>query len=121
MILQDVINRLQLKVLTPSDSLNDIRVYKGYNSDMLSCVVAGAPNGCLWVTLLAHSNIIAVAALLDIPAIIITENAQPDPATVALAKGKNVVLLSTPLPSFEIVGRLWQMGIRGNDGVNPPA
>ncbi len=118
MILQDIIDRLQLKVLTNPISLRDCEVSQGYISDMLSCVVAGAPNGCLWVTLLAHNNIIAVASLLDIPAIIITENAQPDQATLGLANEKGVDLLSTPKPSFEIVGQLWEMGIRGSDNTD---
>jgi len=115
MILQDAVQRLQLKVLTNSSDFNHVHIYQGYVSDMLSCVVAGAPNGCVWVTLLAHSNIVAVATLLEIPAIIITEGAQPDETTVARANEKEIALLSTPLPSFEVVGQLWQMGIRANE------
>lgn len=118
MILQDIVDRLQLKVLTNPIPLRECEVSQGYISDMLSCVVAGAPNGCLWVTLLAHTNIIAVASLLDIPAIIITENAQPDQTTLGLANEKGVDLLSTPKPSFEIVGRLWEMGIRGSNSTD---
>ncbi|HAE86213.1 MAG TPA: serine kinase [Anaerolineaceae bacterium] len=115
MILQDVIERLQLRVLTNATAFNQVHIYQGYVSDMLSCVVAGAPNGCVWVTLLAHSNIVAVATLLEIPAIIITEGAQPDETTLARANEMQIALLSTPLPSFEVVGRLWQMGIRANN------
>ena len=118
MILQDVIERMQLKVLTNSSDLNHVHIYQGYVSDMLSCVVAGAPNGCVWVTLLAHSNIVAVATLLEIPAIIITEGAQPDETTLAQANEKEIALLSTLSTSFEVVGRLWQMGIRANDRIS---
>ncbi len=94
MILQDVIERMQLKVLTNSADFNHVHIYQGYVSDMLSCVVAGAPNGCVWVTLLAHSNIVAVATLLDIPAIIITEGAQPDETTLERANEKGNLLCS---------------------------
>jgi hypothetical protein len=118
MILQDVIEHLQLRVLTSSTNLSHVHVYQGYVSDMLSCVVAGAPNGCVWVTLLAHSNIVAVATLLDIPAIIITEGAQPDETTLERANEKEIALLSTRSPSFEVVGRLWHMGIRANDRIS---
>ena len=118
MILQDVIEHLQLRVLTSSTNFSHVHVYQGYVSDMLSCVVAGAPNGCVWVTLLAHSNIVAVATLLEIPAIIITEGAQPDETTLAQANEKEIALLSTLSPSFEVVGRLWQMGIRANDRIS---
>jgi len=49
---------------------------------------------------------------LDIPAIIITENAQPDAATIARANREGIVLLSTPVGSYQIVGRLWELGIK---------
>jgi predicted transcriptional regulator len=62
---------------------------------------------------MAHSNIIAVASLLDVAAIIITENAQPDENTIARANQQSITLLSTPIPTFNIVGRLWDLGIRG--------
>ena len=55
----------------------------GYSSDLLSCVMAGAKKDCLWVTLQAHLNIVAVAALNEVAAVIITENAQPDEASIA--------------------------------------
>jgi hypothetical protein len=74
--------------------------------------MANAAKQGLWVTLQAHGNIVAVAALLDLCAVIITEDAQPDPATLAKANQEGVVLLATPKPSFHIVGKLWEMGLR---------
>ena len=66
----------------------------------------------LWITLQSHSNVIAVATLLELSAVIITENAQPDQATLDKANDEGVNLLSTPLSSFEVAGRLWNMGLR---------
>jgi len=74
--------------------------------------MAGAAHGSIWVTLQAHGNIVAVAALLEITAVIITEGAMPDPATINKANQEGVTLLSTPRSSFEIIGRLWEMGLR---------
>jgi hypothetical protein len=68
--------------------------------------------GYLWITLQAHLNIVAVAALLEVAAIIITENAQPDEGSIAKANQQGVILLSTPLSTYEINGKLWEMGIR---------
>jgi hypothetical protein len=73
--------------------------------------MAGAKNNYLWITLQAHLNIVAVAALLEVAAIIITENALPDPATIAKANEQGVILLSTSKPTYEINGKLWEMGI----------
>jgi len=53
-----------------------------------------------------------VAALLDLSAIIVTEGAMPDPATLVKANEEGITILATPKPTFEIVGRLWEMGLR---------
>ena len=73
--------------------------------------MAGAQKGSIWITLQSHLNIVAVAALNEVAAIIITENAHPDAASIARANEQGVILLSTSQPTYEISGRLWQMGI----------
>jgi hypothetical protein len=111
MNLQQIIEKLDLTVLTEPRDFSAITPTGGYTSDLLSCVMAGAKNEYLWVTLQAHLNIVAVAALLEVAAIIITEDAQPDQATIDKANQQGVVLLSTPKPTYEIDGKLWEMGI----------
>ena len=64
----------------------------GYTSDLLSCVMAGAKTRRVWVTLQAHLNIVAVAALLELSAVIITEGARPDPATIAKANEEGITV-----------------------------
>lgn len=113
MNLQNIIDDLNLTLLTERKDFSAVDVSEGYTSDLLSCVMAGAPHGAVWVTLQAHANIVAVAALLELGAIIITEDAQPEPATLTRANQEGITMLSTPLKSFEVVGRLWEMGLRG--------
>jgi serine kinase of HPr protein (carbohydrate metabolism regulator) len=67
--------------------------------------------------LIANINIVAVASLLEIPAIIITENAQPDSATITRANQEGIVLLSTPAGNYQVVGKLWELGIKEDDPV----
>lgn len=110
--LASIIQALDLTLLTQPRDFSGSTVAGGYTSDLLSCVMAGAMHQGVWVTLQAHANIVAVAALLDLAAIIITEGAMPDPDTVAKANEEGVVLLATPKPSFHIVGKLWEMGLR---------
>jgi imidazolonepropionase-like amidohydrolase len=112
MNLQEIIDRLGLIVLTESKDFSSVTPQSGYTSDLLSCVMAGAKQHGLWVTLQAHNNIVAVAALLELAAIIITENAQPDAATIAKANEEGVTLLSTDKLTFSVVGELWEMGLR---------
>ena len=112
MNLQQIIDQLNLTVLTEPREFAEISPTGGYSSDLLSCVMAGAKKGHLWITLQAHLNIVAVAALNEVAAIIITENAQPDSASIAKANQQGVILLSTPQPTYEVNGKLWEMGIR---------
>ncbi|MBI3150720.1 MAG: hypothetical protein HYZ21_01160 [Chloroflexi bacterium] len=111
MDLQQIIERLELNVLTDSRDFTSVHPRGGYTSDLLSCVMAGAKSKYIWVTLQSHLNIVAVAALLDIAAVIITENAHPDHATIAKANEQGVTLLSTSMPNFEVDGKLWEMGL----------
>jgi len=112
MTLQDIVETLGLRVLTEPKDFGKITPVCGYTSDLLSCVMTGAKHGGVWVTLQAHGNIVAVAALLELAAIIITEDAKPDLATIAKATEQGVILLSASQPSFAVVGRLWEMGLR---------
>ncbi len=112
MNLQQIIDRLKLELLTDPLNFSLIHPQGGYTSDLLSCVMAGAKSKYIWVTLQAHLNIVAVAALLDVAAIIITENAQPDSVTIEKANEQGVILLSTSMSNFEVGGKLWEMGLR---------
>jgi hypothetical protein len=107
MNLQDIIQKNQLTILTNPKDFSTIQASSAYCSDLLSCVMAGAGHQGIWITLQCHTNIVAVAALLDLAAIIITEGAQPEPETVG------ITLLSTSEKSFDICGKIWELGLRG--------
>ena len=112
MNLQQIIDKLNLRLLTELRDFASIQPTGGYSSDLLSCVMAGAKKGHLWTTLQAHLNIVAVAALNEVAAVIITENARPDGASIAKADQQGVILLSTPLSTYEVNGKLWELGLR---------
>ncbi len=110
--LQDIIDQLELKVLTVKRDFDAVVPASGYASDLLSCVMAGAQKHSVWVTLQSHANIVAVAALLDLSAVIITEGAMPDPASIAKANEEEINMFFTQKPIFYVVGKLWEMGLR---------
>jgi hypothetical protein len=112
MNLKEVITQLDLAVLTEPKDFALIQPTFGYTSDLLSCVMAGAPKQGIWVTLQAHGNIVAVAALLELTAVIITEGAMPDENTISKANDEGVTLLSSSKSSFGVIGQLWEMGLR---------
>lgn len=112
MTLQEIITQLNLTVLTSPRDFNSIIPQGGYTSDLLSCVIAGAEAGNIWVTIQAHMNVVAVAALRDVSAVILTENAQPESDVIEKANQQNVILLGTTEPSYQVVGKLWELGIK---------
>lgn len=112
MNLQQIIERLHLRCLTEPKDFSQIAPMAGYSSDLLSCAMAGAQHGALWVTLQSHVNIVAVAALLELAAIVVTEGNSPDEETIAKANEEGVTLLVTDESSFCVAGTLWAMGLR---------
>ena len=73
-----------------------------YICDLLSIVLAKAEAGNAWLTVQSHKNIVGVASIKNIPAIIIAENFRPDEETVKKAAEENISILTSPMPVFDI-------------------
>jgi hypothetical protein len=110
--LPSVIEKLKLEAIS-SLELMDRPVAGGYASDLLSCAMRGAKKDFLWVTLQSHVNVVAVASLLNLAGVIITEGNQPAPETIAQAEKEKVILLLTPNDTFSVAGQLTLLGING--------
>jgi len=111
MKLQEIIDSLPLKVETPSADLGK-EVTGAYVSDMLSDVMGNAKDGFVWITLQIHLNIVAVASLKGLAGIILVNSRVPSEDTLKKAIEENIPIMSSPLPSFELVGRLYNLGLR---------
>jgi predicted transcriptional regulator len=111
MTLGDIIEALALEVRAGSDQMDRV-VEGGYVSDLLSDVIAGAKEGDIWVTLQLHQNIVAVAFLNNLAGIVIVGGREPEPETLEKAEEQGVPIMVSGLPAYEVVGRLYQMGIR---------
>ncbi len=73
----------------------------GYVGDLLSWVMGRAKAGDAWVTIMTNRNIMAVASLAGVSAVIVTEGAEINPDIVELAQEQDINLLRTAKPSFE--------------------
>ena len=111
MTLGDVVKELDLDVRTGTDYM-DRAIEGGYVSDLLSDVIAGAKEGDLWMTLQIHQNIVAVAFLNNLAGIVIVGGREPESETLEKAEEQGVPIMVSELPSYEVAGRLYQMGIR---------
>lgn len=111
MKLQELVDILSLEVKTASSNLTK-EVTGGYVSDLLSDVIANAKQGNIWITLQTHQNIVAVATLKELSGIILVNNRTSDEETSKKAEEIGVPIMVTSLPAFEIVGRLYTLGLR---------
>lgn len=114
MLVREMAQKLDLKVIAGSAAL-DRRISGGYTADLLSCVMARAKAGNVWATLQAHPNVIAVATLLELAAVIVTEGAPVPSEVIAKANAEGIVLLSTPHTTFWVAGELARLGVKAQE------
>jgi predicted transcriptional regulator len=108
----DIAKAFGLETRAGKDHLHE-KVTGGYVSDLLSDVIAHSRKGNIWVTLQTHPNIVAVASMKELAGIILTGGREPDSDTLRKAEEEGIPILISPLYAFELVGRLYQMGISG--------
>ena len=112
MKLTELIQQLNLDVRSAKDRL-DREVTRGYASDLLSDVLANGEEGDLWITLQIHQNIVAVASMKSLAGIVLVNGREPEEDTIEKAQAENIVIMVTEMPTFELVGRLYDLGITG--------
>jgi len=112
--LTELIQKLNLDVRSAKDSLQR-EVTGGYASDLLSDVLAHSKEGNLWITLQIHQNIVAVASMKDLAGIVLVNGREPEQETIEKAEAENIVIMVTEMPTFELVGRLYGLGVTGTE------
>ena len=112
MTVQDVMELIEAKDRTPeTDKTKEVSC--GYTCDLLSWVMAHGAEGMAWVTVQTHMNVIAVASLMEMAAVIIPEGIQMEAPSLEKAKDEDICVLQTKLTAFEICARLAAAGLSG--------
>ena len=86
----------------------EVAILRGYTSDLLSDVIAHAPEGCALITVQNHLNTVAVATLVGCRAILVCHNREIPADMHAAAAREGVALLRTRLSQFEASCRVGQ-------------
>lgn len=94
---------------TPALDPDDIEISGAYVSDMLSDVMGSAQPEQVWITIMKHLNVIAVASMTGIPAIIFAKGHAPDDAVCDKALEESVCLISSQQDTFTLAGILYKM------------
>lgn len=108
MRLSKLIEELNLRPITPAPERD---VSGGYVSDLLSDVLANGREGNVWITIQAHRNVAAVASLKEFAAVILTSSREPQEDLLEVAGQEGVCILGTPMTSYEVAGRLFELGV----------
>lgn len=112
MKLRELVKKFNLEAKCAANGL-DRKIEGGYVSDLLSDVIANGKAGDLWVTLQIHQNIVAVASLNNLAAIVIVNGRQPEENTIEKAENEGIPIMVSKMSAFELVGRLYSAGISG--------
>ncbi|MBE0664142.1 MAG: serine kinase [Bacteroidales bacterium] len=104
----EIIEALNLEVLSGEKGLDRI-ITGGYVCDLLSDVMGNSKEGQIWITLQTHKNVMAIASLRDLAAVVLINGFKPDADTAAQSEIGNIPILGTKAPAFEIAGRLHEL------------
>lgn len=114
MNINSIAKEINMKLVTPTlGELGTREVSGGYVSDMLSDVLANAPTEGLWVTTQVHLNVVAVAMHANVAGVIFASGREPSEAVIARAVQEEIPLFVSNETAFDIVGRLYHLGLRG--------
>lgn len=108
MELTELIEKLNLDLISGKSGL-DKSVKFAYVSDLLSDVMGNANAEDVWITLQSHKNILAVAGLKDISAIILINGNLPDEETKQKSEEEGIPILGTSQSAFVTAGRIYEL------------
>ena len=89
----------------------DREILSGYTCDLLSHVMGKGQADMAWITVQAHMNVIAVAALLDFACVIIPESLPVEETIVNKAASEDIIIVSCEQTAFELVKLLAEAGV----------
>ncbi len=108
MKISEIAKELNLTVFAGEEGLAN-EVDGGYVSDLLSDVMGNANAGSIWITLQNHKNVMAIASLKELAAVILVKGIEPEIDTAEQSNQEGIPILGTNLETFEIAGKLYEL------------
>ena len=84
----------------------DKEICGAYIGDLLSWVMGRAKENEAWITIMSNVNVIAVASLCDVSAVILAEGVTLDAEVINLAREKGINVFTSSLSAYETAIRL---------------
>ena len=112
MTVREIAEKLNLRVFSGEAGL-DREVTGGYVSDLLSDVMGFAKDGSVWVTLQTHKNVMAIATLKELAAVVIVKGFEPEEDAKGVSEEEGIPILGSSEQTFELAGRIYNLLNRG--------
>jgi len=110
MKVNDLLHNDAFRLLSNEDTLNN-EFETAYSGDLLSWVMGNGVQGSIWLTVLTHMNIVAVASLREFKAICICEGAKIPPEVLDKANEEHIAIIETNLSIFDVSKILVEKGL----------
>lgn len=110
MNVKDIVEALGFKVVSGEKHLGN-NIKSGFVGDLLSVVMGKAREGCAWITIQGHFNIVAVASLVGVACVIVSEDFEVEQVAIDKANEEGIPILTTELSSYEAAKKLVELGI----------
>ncbi|MDR2888129.1 MAG: serine kinase [Bacteroidales bacterium] len=104
----DMMQQLDMKLFSGASGIEK-EITGGYSSDLLSDVMGNAEEGQVWITLQTHKNIMAVASLKEVSAIVLVKNLQPEDDVREISNEEGIPILGTAMDAFTVAGKIYAM------------
>ena len=108
MTVKELVEKMNLTVLCGQENL-DREIKGGYTSDLLSDVMGFAREGQVWITLQTHKNVLAIASLKELAAILLVKGNKPEEDMLEQAVDEGIPVLGTDAQTFETTGKVYQL------------
>lgn len=112
MKLSRIATELDLELASEGPIDDEVEITSGYVCDLLSQVLGSATNNSIWITVQSHMNIIGVAVMSGIKAIIVSEGHNLPTEVINKADEERIVLFKSQANGFQLAGKLYQLGIK---------
>ena len=108
MKVREIVEKLDLVVFSGEKGL-DREINGGYVSDLLSDVMGFANEGNVWITLQTHKNVMAIASLKELAAVILVKGFKPEEDMLEVSNDEDIPVLGTKEGTFELTGKLYSL------------
>lgn len=106
MTLSELCEKLPLHLVTGEVTAEFDGVYAG---DLLSRAMSHVKFDNLWITIMANTNVIAVASLTEAAAVILAEGVELLPEALDAAENNGITILSSELTVYELCVKIHEI------------